>query len=248
MLDDTIEYELGVPIPGKILPQSEWARTAIKRLPEIGPLDWPAIFGRSAPVVLDVGCGNGRYTLQSALSRPDVNHFAIDLLPVVIRYATRRANQRGLHNVRFAVKDAATFLRQYVRPLTIAEIHLYHPQPYHDRGKPNLRVLTPRFLALVHAALIPGGLFVVQTDNPDYWTYMTKVLPWFFHFEEHPEPWPDAPEGRTRREIMARQRGLTIFRAVGRRRDELSPDELSALVDSLPMPTFRSRGPWCELD
>ncbi len=115
-------------------------------------------------------------------------------------------------------------------------------------GKPNLRVLTPRFLALVHGALIPGGLFVVQTDNPDYWTYMTKVLPWFFHFEEHPEPWPDAPEGRTRREIMARQRGLTIFRAVGRRRDDLSPDELSALVDSLPMPTFRSRGPWCELD
>jgi len=248
MITGTIEYELGVPIPGLILPQSQWARTAIKRLPEIGPLDWPAIFGRPAPVVLDVGCGNGRYTLQSALSRPDVNHFAIDLLPVVVRYATRRANQRGLHNVRFAVKDAATFLKQYVAHSTIAEIHLYHPQPYHDRRKAHLRVLTPDFVALVHAALILGGLFVVQTDNPDYWAFMTQVLPSFFHFQEHPEPWPDAPEGRTRREIMARQRGLTIFRAVGRRRDELSPDELSALVDSLPMPTFRSRGPWCELD
>ncbi len=94
---DTIEYELGVPIPGRVLPQSEWARTAVKRLPEAGPLDWAAIFGRTAPVVLDLGCGNGRFTLMSAVNRPDFDHFAIDFLPVVIRYATRRANQRGLH-------------------------------------------------------------------------------------------------------------------------------------------------------
>jgi tRNA (guanine-N7-)-methyltransferase len=248
MIAGTIEYELGVPIPGRILPQSQWARTAIKRLPEIGPLEWPAIFGRSTPVVLDIGCGNGRFTLQSALSRPEVDHFAIDLLPVVIRYATRRANQRGLHNVRFAVKDGATFLQQYVAPATVAEIHLYHPQPYHDRGRAHLRVLTPDFLALVHAALIPGGLFVVQTDNPDYWAYMRDVLPSFFHFHEHPEPWPDAPEGRTRREILARQRGLAIFRGVGTRRDELSRDDLSAVVSAQPPPNFRSRGPWCELD
>jgi tRNA (guanine-N7-)-methyltransferase len=248
MAADRIEYELGVPIPGPILPQSRWARTAIKRLPETGPLDWRTIFGRQAPLVLDVGCGNGRFTLQSALTRPDWDHCGIDLLPVVIRYATRRANQRGLQNVRFAVKDAATFLQQYVAPATIAEIHLYHPQPYHEHGKSHLRVLTPDFLALVHGSLNPGGLFVVQTDNPDYWTYMTKVLPAFFQFQEHPEPWPDAPEGRTRREIMARQRGLTIFRGVGIRRDELSAVDLSALADKLPLPTFRSRGPWYDLD
>jgi len=248
MFAGTIEYELGVPIPGQILPQSEWARTAIKRLPPIGPLDWPTIFGRRAPVVLDVGCGNGRYTLQSALSRPDFDHFAIDLLPVVIRYATRRANQRGLHNVRFAVKDAATFLRQYVTPSTFTEIHLYHPQPYHARDKAHLRVLTPDFLALVHGALVLSGQIVVQTDNPDYWAYMTQVLPRFFHFQDHPDAWPDAPEGRTRREIMARQRGLKIYRGFGARRDDMTPDDLSALVDSLPLPAFRTRGPWCELD
>ena len=61
-----IEEEFGVPIPGEVLPEAQWARTAIKRLPPPGPLDFGAIFGRVAPVVLELGCGNGRYTLQSA--------------------------------------------------------------------------------------------------------------------------------------------------------------------------------------
>jgi tRNA (guanine-N7-)-methyltransferase len=237
-----------VPIPGRILAQSEWAKTAIKRLPEAGPLDWTSIFGRTAPIVLDLGCGNGRFTLASALARSEIDHFAIDLLPVVIRYATRRANQRGLHNVRFAVKDAQTFLTRYVPPGSVAEMHLYHPQPYHDPRKAHFRVLTPGLLAAVHANLAPGGLFVVQTDNPDYWSYITGVLPSFFEFQPHPDPWPDAPEGRTRREILARQRGLVIFRATATRRDGLTAQSIARLVEKLPLPSFRSRGPWCELD
>src|SRR5271168_1442672 len=80
MSDESIEYELGVPIPGRILPEEQWARTAVKRLPDNGPLDWASIFGRMAPVVLDLGCGNGRFTLLSALGRPDLDHFAIDIL------------------------------------------------------------------------------------------------------------------------------------------------------------------------
>ena len=248
MTDESIETELGVPIPGRILPAGDWARTAVKRLPAPGPLDWAGIFGRTAPIVLDLGCGNGRFTLLSAWNRRDLDHFAIDILPVVIRYATQRANQRGLHNVRFAAKDAETFLREYVGPSSIAEIHLYHPQPYHDRRQAGRRVIAPRMLADVHRGLVPGGLFVVQTDNPDYWSYMTRVLPAFFALREHPEPWPDAPEGRTRREILARRRGLKIFRGEAIRRDDLEPDGLAALADSLPLPTFRSRGPWYDLD
>lgn len=248
MTEGSIEYELGVPIPGRILPRSEWARTAVKRLPESGPLDWPAIFGRTAPIVLDLGCGNGRFTLLSASNRPDHDHFAVDILPVVIRYATRRANQRGLHNVRFAVKDAETFLDRFAPAGSVAEIHLYHPQPYHDHRQARRRVLTPHFLADVHRVLTLGGRFFLQTDNPEYWSYITRVIPAFFDWQERPDPWPDAPEGRTRREILARSRGLRIFRGEGRRRDDLATDEIEALTARLPLPRFRSRGPWTELD
>src|SRR3954471_24471529 len=138
-----IEEEFGVPIPGAILPEDRWARTAIKRLPPPGPLDFAAMFGRVAPVVVEIGCGNGRFTLASALARPDFDHFASDILPVVIRYATRRANQRGLHNVRFAVKDAESIVARYLGIGRVAEIHLYHPQPYHDPRLAHRRLVTP---------------------------------------------------------------------------------------------------------
>lgn len=243
-----IEFEFGVPIPGRILTSDQWTSTALKRLPEPGPLDWTAIFGREAPVVLDLGCGNGRYTLLSALARPELNHFASDLLPVVIRYATRRANQRGLQNVRFAVKDAQTLVRKYVKDESVAEVHIYHPQPYHDESLAHLRLMKPHFIADVHRALAPSGLLIVQTDHPDYWDHLRRVLPAFFDFTERQSPWPDAPDGRSRREILSRSRGLRIYRGEARRRDDLDRARALAQTAALPSPRFRSKGAWCDVE
>jgi len=233
-----VEYELGVAIPGVILPQERWAKTALKRLPAQGPLDWQEIFGRRAPIVLDLGCGNGRFVLASALARTECDHVGVDILPCVIRYATRRANQRGLWNVRFAVCGGGDFLEKYVAEGSVAEIHVYHPQPYENPQKIALRMVTPRFLACVHRSLAPDGLFVIQTDNLPYWRYMAAIIPRFFEFHEHQGPWPDAPAGRTRREIMARAMGLPIFRAWARPRKQLDPSSLDALAAELPLPLF----------
>src|SRR5207244_3417786 len=122
MAAEPIEYELGVPIPGRILSESQWARTAIKRLPDPGPLDWAAVFGRTAPVVLDLGCGNGRFLIGSALSRPTHDHLGIDILPVVIRYARKRGNQRGLPNLRFAVLGGSELVERFIAPGSVSEI------------------------------------------------------------------------------------------------------------------------------
>ncbi|MCS7046612.1 MAG: methyltransferase domain-containing protein, partial [Gemmataceae bacterium] len=136
-----IESEFGVPIPGEILPAHRWTQTALKKLPPTGPIEWSVIFGRSAPLVVDIGCGNGRFVLASALARSDHDHIGIDVLPLVLRYATRRANQRGLTNARFAAVDGQRFVREYLAPSSVREFHVYHPQPYHDRRKWERRLL-----------------------------------------------------------------------------------------------------------
>jgi tRNA (guanine-N7-)-methyltransferase len=233
----SIEKEFGVPIPGKILDPALWAKTALKKVPE-GIIDFRALFGRQAPIVLDIGCGNGRFSISSALTRPDFDHLASDILPVVIRYATRRGNQRGLANLRFAVIGGRELLAGHIAPGSVAEIHCYHPQPYYERSQVHRRLITPEFLMLAHRALVPGGLFVIQTDNPGYWKYMGAVVPVFFDFEEHPGRWPDAPRGRTRREIVALKKGLPVFRGVGNAKTAVSEADALALAESLPPPTF----------
>jgi tRNA (guanine-N7-)-methyltransferase len=234
-----IEREFGVPIAGEILDPAQWTRTALKKLPE-GRINWQELFGRAAPVILDLGCGNGRFLIGSAVWRSDHDHLGIDLLPVVIRYATRRGNQRGLTNLRFAVGHAAQLLERSIEPGSIREIHCYHPQPYDDPAQVHRRLVTPEFLALVYRSLEPGGLFFIQTDNPGYWRYLTEVVPVFFEFHPQEKPWPDAPKGRTRREIIALRRGLPVFRGWGSARQGLGEAEALRLARSLPPPVFEA--------
>lgn len=247
MRDDT-ETEFGVPVAGTILPPERWTQTALKRYPEGRPLDWRELFGRGATVVLDIGCGNGRFTIWSAVHRPECDHLGVDTLPVVIRYARRRGNQRGLTNVKFAVGGGRELLADHVAAGSVAEIHCYHPQPYYDPAQVHRRLITPEFLALAHRALRPGGLFVVQTDNGGYWRYLRAVVPVFFDFSEQKRPWPDNPRGRTRREIIARSKRLPVFRGSGTAKVGLSAAEALSLAESMPPPTFDADRRLRELD
>lgn len=239
LLPGDIEYEMGVPFPGVILPPEQWAATALHPLPE-GWMDYDSLFGRKAPRVLEIGCGNGRFIVSSAVRRPDVDHLGIDSLPAVIRYATRRGKQRGLHNTRFAVCDGMAFLKKHCSNASLSEIHVYHPQPFHDSRDHERRLLKPEFFLEVHRVLEPRGLFVLQTDSRAYWEYAQPIVKSFFEWTVQEGPWPEDPHGRSRREKFAEDRKLTVYRGFGTRREDMSIDELTALATTLPQPEFQS--------
>jgi tRNA (guanine-N7-)-methyltransferase len=237
------ENELGVPFPGVPVRRERWTRTRTALPPAGKTFDWRAVFGREAPRVLDLGCGNGRYLLGSALARPTHDHVGVDVVPQAIDHACRRATERGLTNVRYAWGDATVFLLERSAEASVDELHVYHPQPYYEVADRSKRMLTPLFLARAWHVVRPSGLLVLQTDNPRYWEYLLEVVPSFFRFEAHPGPWPEAPRGRTRREIVARSKGLEIFRGVGTRRDELASATVLGLGASLPEPAFDANKP-----
>lgn len=233
-----IEYEMGIPIPGEILSQDRWVQTAWKKLPDDRYADIPQLFGRIAPLAIEIGCGNARFTISSAVRRPDWNHVAIDILPTVIRYATRRGNQRGLSNIRFAVCDGWRFLSTVIPHGTASEIHIYHPQPYADPNQSSKRMLTPEFLLLLHQSLSDSGEIYLQSDRKAYWDYIKQAMSSIFDWRDVEQPWAEDPHGRSRREMLSIDQGLTIFRGVARKRDTLTLQELREIVASLPQPSF----------
>ena len=141
-----IEGEFGVPIAGDILdPSLDGMSTALKKLPDEGPLHLAGLFGRLVPLVVDLGCGNGRWLIGSAWSGGRTSITSVwTISPLVIRYATRCANQRGLKNIRFAVVDADRLLTHYLPPGSAAKIHCYHPQPFYDPSQAHRRLITPQ--------------------------------------------------------------------------------------------------------
>ena len=237
-----IEYEMGSPIPGVILEKERWVQTAIKRLPETDPLDFPTLFGRKAPIAIDIGCGNGRFALSSAVRRPDWDHIGIDILPAVIRYGTRRGNQRGLSNLRFAVCDGWRFLERYLLSGTVNEFHIYHPQPFSDPTQSSRRMMTPDFLVWILDRLVPGGNVFLQSDRREYWDYITQIMTPLFDWQVVEGRWPDDEHGRSRREVLSVEQGLTIYRGVGTKRNDLTQEQIQAIILELPQPKFQVEG------
>jgi len=236
MSDDT---EFGVPFPGTVVPHARRTRAGYRD--DGRPFDWDRVFGRAAPRVVDLGCGNGRYLIASAIARPTHDHLGIDLVQRAVDFASHRAGARGLANARFVTADAVVWLYERLGAGAVDEIHIYHPQPYYEADAASKRMLTPEFLERAWTVLRPGGILVLQTDNKSYWTYLERAVRKHFDPEIVPGPWPDAPRGRTRREIVARKKGLAVWRLVARRREVPRAIEIARPDFDANRPRFRRR-------
>ena len=174
------------PIRSYVLRQGRFSpaqqRAYAELMPRLGvpyaprPLDFTSLFGRSAPVVVEVGSGMGETTARIAAQHPETDYLAIEVHAPGVGSLLRRVEEEGLANVRVVQHDAVEVLRDMVPPESLAAIHVFFPDPWPKKRHHKRRLLQPAFAALAASRLVRGGQLHVATDWQEYAGHVLEVL------------------------------------------------------------------------
>jgi len=140
------------------------------------PLDAVAVFGRSAPLVVEIGFGMGHATAQIAALHPDTDFIGIEVHPPGVGALLRRIDEARAGNLRIVQHDAVAVLEHMIAPATLAGVHVFFPDPWHKKKHHKRRLIQPAFAALVASRLASGGLLHCATDWHPYAEQMLAVL------------------------------------------------------------------------
>jgi len=140
------------------------------------PLDTVAIFGRKAPLVLEIGSGMGETTAAIAQANPELDFIAVEVHGPGVGSLLNRVAAQEIGNLRVLRHDAAEVLARMIPDGSLAAIHLFFPDPWPKKRHHKRRLVQPEFAALAARKLAPGGVFHAATDWPEYAEHMEAVL------------------------------------------------------------------------
>ena len=177
-------------------------------------LDFVQIFGRQAPVILEIGFGNGASLATQAQQMPDYDFIGIEVHRPGIGHLLGLIEQQGLPNLRISDRDAVLVLKEQIAPASLDRIQIFFPDPWQKKRHHKRRLIQAAFVALLATRLRPGGLLHLATDWPDYAQQMQTVLDqateWFT--PHGPQPLPQRPAERpaTKFEQRGQARGHPV--------------------------------------
>ena len=140
-----------------------------------GMIDFDVLFGRSAPIEMEVGCGKGTFILEEARAFPDKNFFGIEWANKYYKLAVDRMGRWNTPNVRMMRTDAADFIAEHIPDASIGVFHLYFPDPWPKKRHNKRRFFCDENLAQLLRILKPNGIINVATDHADYFDQMIEV-------------------------------------------------------------------------
>ncbi|SFR17666.1 tRNA (guanine-N(7)-)-methyltransferase [Lentzea waywayandensis] len=147
----------------------------VKSLPE-GPLDFDSWFGRSAPVLLEIGSGMGETTSQLVAAAPELNYVAVEVYkPGLAQLLLRGEHLGGLDNLRVLRGDAVDLLTDHIAPASLHGVRIFFPDPWPKKKHHKRRLVQPEFVALLASRLEPGGVLHLATDWEHYADQMLEV-------------------------------------------------------------------------
>jgi tRNA (guanine-N7-)-methyltransferase len=153
------------------------------------PLDLPGLFGRQAPVLVEIGFGMGDATAELAAADPARDVLAVDIHTPGQGNLLKLLVARGLTNVRVLDGDARQLLRQMVGSATLAGVRVFFPDPWPKQRHLKRRLVDDEFAELVADRLADGGVLHVATDMPHYAQQTRDVLSRHPRLEPVPPPW-----------------------------------------------------------
>ena len=135
---------------------------------------WGAeMFGNDHPIVLELGCGKGDYTIALALRHPEINYIGVDIKGARLWKGAKFATENALPNVAF-LRTRIEFIEAFFGPGEVSEIWLTFSDPQ-LRGSENSRLSSPLFLERYRHFLRPGGIIHLKTDSRYLYEYTQAV-------------------------------------------------------------------------
>jgi tRNA (guanine-N7-)-methyltransferase len=140
------------------------------------PLVPSKTFGRTAPLILEIGSGMGETTAAIAQTCPDADFIAVEVHGPGVGSLLNKIDSLRLRNLKVIRHDAVEVLEKMIPDASLAAIHLFFPDPWPKKRHHKRRLVQPEFAALAARKLAPGGLLHAATDWPDYAEHMEVVL------------------------------------------------------------------------
>jgi tRNA (guanine-N7-)-methyltransferase len=179
------------------------------------PLDFDALFGRTAPTVVEIGFGNGESLVELAAANPGQNFLGIEVHDPGVGHCLLQAEAAEIHNLKVVVHDAIEVLKYQVPAGSLSRVNLYFPDPWPKKRHHKRRIVQPDFVNLIADRLADGGTLHVATDWANYAEHIDEILSRSDRFKciesrEHQGDQPfDRPQTKFERRGLRKGHGIS---------------------------------------
>ncbi|MFT4213575.1 MAG: tRNA (guanosine(46)-N7)-methyltransferase TrmB [Microbacterium sp.] len=153
--------------------QRDAASTSVRPDTAIDPV---AVFGRAAPLVVEVGSGQGHAIVHAAAHDPEIDFLAVEVFRAGLARTMLDADRAGVRNLRLVEANAPEVLEHLLPEGSVDEIWIFFPDPWHKTKHHKRRLISPAFPPLAARALRIGGALRLATDWEEYALQMRAVL------------------------------------------------------------------------
>lgn len=140
------------------------------------PLSLTELFGRTAPVVVEIGFGMGKSLVEMAAASPDKDFIGIEVHRPGVGACLSDAGEKGVENLRVMEHDAVEVLKNMIPDGSLSRLQLFFPDPWHKKRHHKRRIVQAEFAELVRSKLAIGGCFHMATDWEHYAEHMAEVM------------------------------------------------------------------------